>query len=185
MRKIITILFTVLIFISINPLDSLADVAGLIPCKQSVVFAKRLDNSIKKLENRLANYEPSTPPALAIQQQIVKTQTRFNKYSNSGILCGTDGLPHLIADGRWNHAGEFMFPGLLFIYITGWIGWVGRGYLQAVSVTSKPTEKEIIIDVPLAIKFSVSGFTWPLAAIQEFTSGKLLASNNDITISPR
>jgi photosystem I subunit 3 len=46
-------------------------------------------------------------------------------------------------------------------------------------------EKEIIIDVPLALKFSASGFTWPLAAWQEFTSGKLLADNSDITVSPR
>ena len=108
-----------------------------------------------------------------------------DRYSNAGILCGSEGLPHLIADGRWNHAGDFMLPGLLFIYITGWIGWVGRSYLQAIAATSKPTEKEIIIDIPLAIKFSLSGFTWPLAAIQELTSGRLLASNDDITVSPR
>nr|QCI08307.1 photosystem I reaction center subunit III [Ptilothamnion sphaericum] len=168
-----------------SPLVSYADIAGLTPCKDSAAFNKRLKNSVKRLEGRLSKYKPETPPALAIQNQIKKTQARFLKYSNSGVLCGTDGLPHLIADGRWNHAGEFMLPGLLFIYITGWIGWVGRGYLQAVALTSKPTEKEIIIDVPLAMKFSLSGFTWPLAALQEFNSGKLLASKDDITVSPR
>ena len=140
---------------------------------------------MKKLETRLSKYEPSTPPFLAIQKQIDKTKMRFDRYGRAGLLCGTDGLPHLITDGRWNHAGEFVFPGLLFIYITGWIGWVGRSYLQAVAKTSKPAEKEIIIDVPLAIKFSASGFTWPLAAWQEFTSGNLLASSDDITVSPR
>nr|YP_009392164.1 photosystem I reaction center subunit III [Osmundaria fimbriata]ARW60726.1 photosystem I reaction center subunit III [Osmundaria fimbriata] len=162
-----------------------ADVAGLVPCKDSAAFNKRLQNSIKKLESRLSKYQPSTPPALALENQIKKTKTRFDKYSQLGVLCGSEGLPHLITDGRWNHAGEFMLPGLLFIYITGWIGWVGRGYLQAISKFSKPTEKEIIIDLPLAIKFSLSGFTWPLAALQEFTSGQLLASNDDITVSPR
>lgn len=171
--------------VSANPINANADIAGLVPCGESPVFAKRLQNSVKKLETRLSKYEPNTPPAFAIQKQIEKTQARFNKYGKSGILCGKDGLPHLIADGRWNHAGEFVFPGLLFIYITGWIGWVGRGYLQAISVTSKPTEKEIIIDVPLALQFSVSGFTWPLAALQEFTSGQLLAADEDITVSPR
>lgn len=167
------------------PIVSHADIAGLIPCKDSLAFDKRLQNSVKKLEVRLSKYDSSTPPALAIKNQIKQTEARFLKYGQSGVLCGTDGLPHLIADGRWNHAGEFMLPGLLFLYITGWIGWVGRGYLQAISITKKPIEKEIIIDVPLAIKFSLSGFTWPLAALQELTSGKLLTPNDDITISPR
>lgn len=175
------VLFSILFSsISVN-----ADVAGLTPCKDSVQFNKRLANSVKKLQTRLAKYEEGTPPALAIKEQIKKTQMRFDKYSSSGILCGPEGLPHLIADGRWNHAGEFMLPGLLFIYITGWIGWVGRGYLQAVSTMNKPTEKEIVIDIPLAIKFSLSGFTWPFAALQEFTSGKLLASSDEISVSPR
>jgi len=185
MKKIIAIIFLVYSILCLDLLNVRADVAGLVPCKDSPIFAKRLTNTITRLEGRLSKYEPATPPALAIQQQIDKTKLRFDKYGRSGILCGSDGLPHLIADGRWNHAGEFMFPGLLFIYITGWIGWVGRGYLRSVSSTNKPTEKEIIIDVPLALKFSLSGFIWPLAAIQAFTSGDLLAPNDEITISPR
>nr|YP_009244330.1 photosystem I subunit III [Gelidium vagum]AMK96572.1 photosystem I subunit III [Gelidium vagum] len=185
MKKFYIVIFAIFFQVFIISNTTHADVAGLVPCKESTAFNKRLKNSVKKLETRLSKYEPSTPPYLAIEKQIQKTQTRFERYSKSGILCGQDGLPHLIADGRWNHAGEFMLPGLLFIYITGWIGWVGRGYLQAIASTNKPTEKEIILDVPLAIKFSLSGFTWPLAAIQEFTSGKLLASNDAITISPR
>lgn len=184
MKKIFAVLLGLsLMYLSPNILY--ADVAGLVPCKESPKFEKRLTVSVKKLESRLSKYDPGTPPALAIQEQINKTKIRFDKYSKSGVLCGADGLPHLITDGRWNHAGEFMLPGLLFIYISGWIGWVGRGYLQAISQTNKPTEKEIIIDVPLAMKFSLSGFVWPLAALQEFTSGNLLASNDDITVSPR
>nr|QCI04044.1 photosystem I reaction center subunit III [Antithamnionella ternifolia] len=185
MKKIIAIIFLVYSILCVDLLNARADIAGLVPCKESALFAKRLTNSVQRLEGRLSKYEAGTPPYLAIQQQIDKTKLRFDKYGRSGVLCGADGLPHLIADGRWNHAGEFIFPGLLFIYITGWIGWVGRGYLQAVSSTKKPTEKEIIIDVPLALKFSLSGFIWPLAAIQSFTSGELLASNDDITVSPR
>ena len=185
LKKLSCLSFLVCVLLLFNPLFSLADVAGLQPCKDSPAFAKRLTNSVKKLEVRLAKYEESTPPFLAIQKQIDKTKKRFDNYGKAGLLCGTDGLPHLVADGRWNHAGEFIFPGLLFIYITGWIGWVGRGYLQAVSTEKKPTEKEIIIDVPLALKFSASGFTWPLAAWQEFTSGRLLVDNDDITVSPR
>nr|YP_009391146.1 photosystem I reaction center subunit III [Dipterocladia arabiensis]ARW59290.1 photosystem I reaction center subunit III [Dipterocladia arabiensis] len=184
MNKVIATLLGLLLMCS-YPNALYADVSGLVPCKESVKFEKRLSASVKRLESRLSKYDPGTPPALAIQAQIDKTKTRFDKYAKSGVLCGSDGLPHLITDGRWNHAGEFMLPGLLFIYITGWIGWVGRGYLQAIAQTNKPTEKEVIIDVPLAMKFSLSGFVWPLAALQEFTSGNLLASNDDITVSPR
>nr|YP_009397346.1 photosystem I reaction center subunit III [Dasyclonium flaccidum]ARW66532.1 photosystem I reaction center subunit III [Dasyclonium flaccidum] len=184
MKKIFVILSMVFLSLAIFQ-PTYADVAGLVPCRDSIAFSKRLNNSVKKLEVRLSKYQPSTPPALALEKQIKKTQLRFDKYSKLGVLCGSDGLPHLITDGRWNHAGEFMIPGLLFLYITGWIGWVGRGYLQAISSSSKPTEKEIIIDVPLAIKFSLSGFTWPLSALQEFNSGQLLADDDDITVSPR
>ena len=185
LKKWFSVLFMTFVLSFFSPSFSSADVAGLQLCKDSPAFAKRLSNNVKKLEARLSKYEEATPPFLAIQKQIDKTKQRFEKYGQAGLLCGSDGLPHLVADGRWNHAGEFIFPGLLFIYITGWIGWVGRGYLQAISTDKKPTEKEIIIDVPLALKFSASGFTWPLAAWQEFTSGKLLANNEDITVSPR
>nr|YP_010902408.1 photosystem I reaction center subunit III (plastocyanin-binding) [Hypnea nidifica]WCH54263.1 photosystem I reaction center subunit III (plastocyanin-binding) [Hypnea nidifica] len=185
MKQIFAILWMTTIITLTQPINTFAEISHLQPCKSSAAFNKRLNNSIKKLENRMQKYDPTTPPALALKEQIKKTQLRFDNYSKSGVLCGTDGLPHLITDGRWNHAGEFMAPGLLFIYITGWIGWVGRKYIQEISITNKPTEKEIIIDVPLALKFSVSGFTWPLAAIKEFTSGELLANDTDITVSPR
>lgn len=185
MKRILTIISISFLCLSINPLAVKADLAGLTPCKESTAFNQRLKNSVKKLETRLAKYDPSTPPALALEAQITKTKNRFEKYGQAGLLCGSDGLPHLITDGRWNRAGDFVFPGLLFLYITGWIGWVGRGYLQAIAKTNKPTEKEIILDVPLALKFSASGFTWPLAAWQEFTSGNLIESEENITVSPR
>jgi photosystem I subunit III len=184
-KKFISLISIIYLCFSCSPAISLANVSGLTPCKDSTVFNKRLQGNVKKLELRLSKYSPSTPPALALEAQINKTKNRFSRYSEAGLLCGSDGLPHLITDGRWNHAGDFIFPGLLFIYITGWIGWVGRGYLQAIAQTKKPTEKEIIIDVPLALKFSASGFTWPLAALQEFTSGNLTEIDDNITVSPR
>lgn len=185
MKKIYTIIAVLLLYSCCDLKIVNADVAGLVPCKESIAFNNHLQSSVKKLEARLAKYNALTPPALALQEQIQRTKNRFENYGQAGLLCGADGFPHLIADGRWSHAGDFIFPGLLFIYIAGWIGWVGRGYLNAVSKTSKPTEKEIIIDVPLALKFSVSGFTWPLAAWQEYTSGKLIVDDNNVTVSPR
>lgn len=185
MKKMLSAVFIMCFYILLQVDYANADVSGLVPCKDSVVFNKRLQSSIKKIEIRLAKYDSLTPPSLALQEQIQKTKNRFNKYSNAGLLCGSDGLPHLITDGRWSHASDFIFPGLLFIYITGWIGWVGRSYLRSIATTSKSTEKEIIIDVPLALKFSVSGFTWPLSAWQEYTSGNLIEIDNNVTISPR
>ena len=167
------------------PLVTFADVAGLTKCSDSAPFAKRLDASVKKLEGRVQKYEAGSPPALALEQQIGRTKQRFDRYSNSELLCGKDGLPHLITDGRWDHAVEFMIPGMMFLYITGWIGWVGRSYLNTVSSSSNPTEKEIIIDVPLALKIMSSGFIWPVSAWQEFTGGDFLASDSEITVSPR
>ena len=97
------------------PMSANADVAGLVPCKSSKEFAKRLDGSVKKLEARLSKYEVGTPPALALEKQIEKTKGRFAQYGDAGLLCGTDGLPHLITDGRWSHAGEFVIPGIFFL----------------------------------------------------------------------
>ena len=171
--------------ITLRPSTASADIGGLKKCSESPAFEKRLKASVKKLEQRMSTYEAGTPPALALQQQIERTQNRFDKYSRSELLCGTDGLPHLIADGRWSHAAEFMLPGFGFIYISGWIGWVGRKYLRAVSTTKNPAESEIIINVPLALKIMTTGYIWPISAWQEFVSSDLVAPADEITVSPR
>ena len=46
-------------------------------------------------------------------------------------------------------------PTVGFLYIAGWIGYVGRDYLIASKKESKPRDKEIIIDVPMALKMAV------------------------------
>jgi len=173
------------LLIVFNPNPALAEVGGLTKCSDSPAFAKRQKTSVKKLEQRMATYQVDSPPALALQQQIDRTNARFDKYSRSDLLCGTDGLPHLIADGRWNHAPEFILPGFGFIYISGWIGYVGRKYLRAVSTTKNPAESEIIINVPLALKIMVTGYIWPISAWQELISGQLVASKDQVTVSPR
>ena len=87
------------------------------------------------------------------------------------------GLPHLIVNGDQRHWGEFITPGILFLYIAGWIGWVGRSYLIAIRDDKKPTQKEIIIDVPLASRLVFRGFSWPVAAYREFVNGDLVAKD--------
>ena len=175
---------TFAIFVGTPELAS-ADVAGLVPCKDSAVFKKRLDGSVKKLEARLVNYEEGTPSYLALKEQINRTQSRFEKYGKQGLLCGADGLPHLIADGRPSHAGEFVLPAFLFLYIAGYIGWSGRSYLQYTKTTDKPNENEIIINVPVALGMMSASFLWPLAAWKELVSGDLLVPSDEITVSPR
>lgn len=181
--NLIALLFLALL--TFTPNAAVADIGGLTKCSDSPAFAKRLNSSVKKLEQRLSQYEADSPPALALQQQIERTKARFDKYGRSALLCGTDGLPHLVADGRWNHAAEFIMPGFGFIYIAGWIGWVGRKYIRAVSTTKNPAESEIIINVPLALKIMTTGFIWPISAWQELISGDLVAPKNEVTVSPR
>ena len=181
--NLIPLLFAVLL--ALTPNQASADIGGLTKCSESPAFAKRLKTSVKKLEQRMSQYEADSPPALALKQQIDRTEARFDKYSRSELLCGTDGLPHLIADGRWSHAAEFIIPGFGFIYISGWIGYVGRKYLRAVSTSSNPSESEIIINVPLALKIMTTGYIWPISAWQELISGDLVAPKDEVTVSPR
>ncbi|KDP33887.1 hypothetical protein JCGZ_07458 [Jatropha curcas] len=159
------------------PLPAVADISGLTPCKESKQFAKREKQQIKKLESSLKLYAPDSAPALAIQATIEKTKRRFDNYGKQGLLCGSDGLPHLIVSGDQRHWGEFITPGILFLYIAGWIGWVGRSYLIAISDEKKPAMKEIIIDVPLATRLIFRGFSWPVAAYRELLNGELVVKD--------
>lgn len=138
------------------------NVAGLVPCGESAAFQQRAANATTE-----------------------SAKARFEFYGNSNVLCGEDGLPHLIVDGDLSHAGEFLIPSILFLYIAGWIGWAGRSYLIAIREEKKPEEKEIIIDMPLAIRCSLTGFSWPVAAFKEMVSGEMFAKDDEITVSPR
>ena len=181
--NLISLFFALLLAFIPNP--ALANIGGLTKCSESAVFTKRLNTSVKKLEQRMSQYEVNSPPALALQQQIDRTNARFEKYGRSELLCGTDGLPHLVADGRWSHAAELIVPGLGFVYISGWIGWVGRKYLRVISTTKNPTESEIIINVPLALKIMSTGYIWPISAWEELVTNELVAPDNEVTVSPR
>merc|ERR1712072_392799 len=100
---------------------------------------------------RMKKYEPGSPPYLALEQTLNQANNRFKRYADSNLLCGKDGLPHLIANGDPTYFPQFVLPGLGFLYTTGWIGTAGRKYLRTVAKTKNPAEKEIIIDVPLAL----------------------------------
>jgi len=168
-----------------TPEVAMADVAGLTPCKDSAAFKKLEKKEIKALNRRLKQYDPESAPALALNASIEKTKQRFANYADYGLLCGADGLPHLIVDGDLNHLGEFVIPGIGFLYVAGWIGYAGRDYVMWAKDAAKPTEKEIIIDVPTALGMMFSASTWPLSAVNELRYGTLTAAKEDITVSPR
>jgi len=174
--------FSLMIF-NIQPVY--ADFQNLKLCKDSPAFQKRLNSSVKKLENRLKLYTPDSKEAVFLTKEIEHTKVRFERYGNANLLCGKEGLPRIIATGQFDRVNEFVIPGLMFLYITGWIGWSGRKYLRYASTTSNSFENEIIINVPVALSIMNSGFLWPVEAWKEFSSGDLLAAEDDVTKSPR
>lgn len=159
MRRLLAVILAVCLWIGFVPPAS-ADIAGLTPCADSTAFQQR-----------------------AAKATTEQAKARFARYSQA--LCGTDGLPHLITDGRFSHAGDFIIPSVLFLYIAGAIGWSGRSYLQAIKKTGDAEQKEIILDVPLAVNKTILSGLWPLLALQEFASGQLTAKDSEVTVSPR
>ncbi|WIA11507.1 hypothetical protein OEZ85_011620 [Tetradesmus obliquus] len=167
-----------------------ADISGLTPCSESKAYAKRLKNEVKGLNKRLKNYEADSAPAIALKATIDRTEKRFANYAKAGLLCGADGLPHLISDPglalKYGHAGEVFIPTFGFLYVAGWIGYVGRLYLNKVKAEeAKPTEKEIIIDVPAALRLTWQGATWPVQVVAELKANTLTEKAENITVSPR
>jgi len=160
--------------------------AGLTPCKKNKAFAKREKAELKALEKRLKKYDAESAPALALKATMEKTKTRFANYGEAGLLCGADGLPHLIVDGNLEHLGEFAVPGLGFLYVAGWIGYAGRSYVMLnKEQASKPTEGEIIINVPMALGLMMEAGAWPVKTFFELKNGTLTAPESEITVSPR
>ncbi len=159
MRRLFAVLLSALLIVGFAPV-AYADVAGLTPCAESPRFQQR-----------------------ASQATTDQAKARFSSYSQA--LCGTDGLPRLIVDGRFSHAGDFLIPGLLFLYIAGTIGWAGRAYLMAIRGSKDATMREIQIDLPLAFKSTLSAAAWPLAAFKDFAGGTMVEADSKVTVSPR
>jgi hypothetical protein len=76
-------------------------------------------------------------------------------------------------------------PTFGFLYVAGWIGYVGRNYLNAVKSRAKPTDAEIILDVPMALKMAFQGAAWPAQVVEELKRGSLTEKDENITVSPR
>ncbi|MCL6434987.1 MAG: Photosystem I reaction center subunit III [Leptolyngbyaceae cyanobacterium HOT.MB2.61] len=162
MRKILVRLLIpiAVLFISLSNTPPAAADGVLVPCNQSTAFQQRRSQA------------PDT--------------YYFNKpfeVYGSELACGEDGLPHLPI--RLDRFIDVLIPFSIFLYTAGFIGWSGRSYLQAASKSSNPEEKEIFIDLPLAIQSFIKGLLWPVMFLQELVSGQLTAKDSEIPISPR
>jgi photosystem I subunit III len=164
MRRLFALVLVFALWFGVAPSAS-ADVAGLTLCSDTPAFQQRA---------KVARQTTDDPDSGA---------KRFERYGQA--LCGPEGLPHLIVDGRLSHAGDFLIPSVLFLYITGWIGWAGRSYIIAVRKEKDAAMSEVIINVPKAIACMLAAATWPLLALKEFTTGEMFAKEADITVSPR
>ncbi len=165
MQRLFALILAICLWFNFAP-SAKAVGADLVPCRESPAFQERIDTA------RNTTSDPESG------------RKRLERYSDA--LCGPEGLPHLIVDGNLAHAGDFLIPSIIFLYIAGWIGWVGRAYLQIIKKEGGDVEmKEIIIEVPKALPIMLSGFTWPVAALKEFLSGELTAKDEEIPISPR
>merc|ERR1712118_538585 len=165
------------------------DISGFTKCAKSKPYAKREKQAVKALQKRLKKYEEGSAGASAINDQIAKTKNRFKMYGQTGVLCGKDGYPHLIADPgfalQYGHTGEVLLPTFAFVYIAGYIGYAGRSYVQAIKGDKKPTQKEIVIDVPMALKLMLQASAWPIKTFIELRKGELTEKAENITVSPR
>lgn len=164
MRRLLALILVLTLWFGFAPSAS-ADLSHLTPCSESAAYQQRAKNFVN------TTGDPNSG------------KNRAEAYSHA--LCGEEGLPHLIVDGRLSHVGDFTIPSVLFLYIAGWIGWAGRSYLIAIRGSKDAEMQEIIINVPLAIGKMLGAAMWPLAAFGEFTSGKLTVKDSEIPVSPR
>jgi photosystem I subunit 3 len=166
MKHLLALMLVLALWFNFAPSASAdGNVAGLAPCSETPAFVQKSKN----FRNTTADPQSGQKRAALYAQAV----------------CGPEGYPHLIVDGRWDHIGDFFIPSILFLYITGQIGWAGRAYLIAVRDDKEAEMKEIILDVPLALKCMITAFAWPLLAIQELLTGKLTVPDSEIPVSPR
>ena len=162
---LLAVILVLTLWFNFAPSASADGVAGLTPCSESAAYKQKSQNFRNTTDDPLSG------------------QKRAQRYAEA--LCGPEGYPHLIVDGRWSHMGDFFIPGVLFLYIAGWIGWAGRSYVIAVRDDKNAEMQEIVINVPLAVSKMLAAATWPLLAFGEITSGKMFADESEITVSPR
>jgi photosystem I subunit 3 len=162
------------------------------PCKEVPAFQDKKRDALQAVDEQIAKATIPVVPTFTIIPGITGSQSlkqeweakkaslqdKFARYEKPGVLCGVDdGNPRLIADGRLDHAGDFIIPSILFLYVAGALGWAGRDYLGK---AKGDANLEILIDIPMALQSLLAGLLWPLQAIPQLISGSI---RND-TVKP-
>mmetsp|Transcript_17163 Transcript_17163/g.47314 ORF Transcript_17163/g.47314 Transcript_17163/m.47314 type:complete len:265 (-) Transcript_17163:105-899(-) len=155
-------------------LATTAKAPWLQPCKDNKKYHKKFKDAIYKLTTRQKKYTTGGVIAKRFDLEIAQTKRVEEAYGNR--LCGkADGTPRTIASGE-NVRGSIVIPGLMFLYTAGWIGWAGRSYLNR----TKSAEKEMFIEIPLALTCMASGFAWPVNAWQEIVNGQMTVPDSEL-----
>lgn len=183
MARIFTLILAFLLCLGLPQVAKAETLTSLQVCSDVPAFVDRQSERVSALEAKYEALPTGSPQAVLLAKQIDQVNRRFDGYSS--LLCGEEGLPHLMTDGRLNHAGEFIIPGLAFLYIAGWIGWAGRSYLIKARETDSPELLESTINIPMALQCFVSALAWPAAAFGEIASGSIRVPDDAVPISPR
>eukprot|EP00929_Paragymnodinium_shiwhaense_P094677 TRINITY_DN5543_c0_g1_i3.p1 TRINITY_DN5543_c0_g1~~TRINITY_DN5543_c0_g1_i3.p1 ORF type:complete len:273 (+),score=79.67 TRINITY_DN5543_c0_g1_i3:69-887(+) len=142
-------------------------------CKNNKKFAKRIKTEIYKVQQRQKKYPEGSVVYNRFVDKIALIKRREVAYGDR--YCGKlDGLPRVMVQPGVK-SGGVVVPSLIFLYIAGWIGWAGRSYL----LRTRDPQKEIILDVPLALTCMASGFAWPVLAWQDIVNGEMVVPDED------
>jgi len=163
-------------FFSTNELQqawSIKTSALLQPCKDNKKYHKTFKDQLYKVQKKQKKFPDGTNTFVRLQQQVDLLKLREEALGNR--YCGLkDGYPRTIVTGETDVRGSAVWPAAVFLYAAGWIGWSGRTYLMR----TNSIEKELRIDVPLALTCMASGFSWPVQATQSITSGDFAVPGN-------
>ena len=178
MRRLFAIALSALLIIGFAPVANAAKGAVLNRDRPPTEAQSRSGSEVAGLTKCSESARSQERAALA---NTPKDIARFKRYGQA--VCGEDGLPHLIVDGRWSHAGELFIPMIAFIYITGIIGWSGRSYLIESRKIKNPWDNEIHIDFSLARRCVIKAAAWPALAEQEWRNGSLLKDDKEVSLN--
>jgi len=142
-------------------------------CKNNKKFAKRMKTEIYKVQQRQKKYPEGSVVYNRFVDKIALIKRREVAYGER--YCGKlDGLPRVMVQPGVK-VGGVVIPSLMFLYTAGWIGWAGRSYL----LRTRDPQKEINLDVPLALTCMASGFAWPVLAWQDIVNGEMAVPDED------
>ncbi len=162
----------VLLALLFSPLAMAEPIGYTVPCSESQAFKELQATRFSGIDAQIEAAKQINPSSAYIEQlnqSKALWERRYATYEKNANCDKVSGYPHLITDGRWSHAGDFIIPSLLWIYLTGALAWAGRDYLLK---TQNPMD-EILIDLGKAFPSLLNGLLWPVQAIPQLISGQI------------